>query len=137
MATTASRPEVGSAANRLTDTVHRASHDVASGVEAQHTRELAARIGVYHIVQLRTTIDAGTRRARATIRVTNVEVYNPHSIIASHIIARHCMALRKEIVDAKWFHCDDMPTRFPGNISISQWLIDDFLRRRRGIEPAD
>ena len=42
-----------------------------------------------------------------------------------------------EIVDAKWFHCDDMPTRFPGNISISQWLIDDFLRRRRGVEPTD
>lgn len=38
----------------------------------------------------------------------------------------------EEIVDAKWFHCDDMPTRFPGNISISQWLIDDFLERRRG-----
>jgi len=38
----------------------------------------------------------------------------------------------EEIVEAKWFHCDDMPTRFPGNISISQWLIDDFLRRRRG-----
>lgn len=38
----------------------------------------------------------------------------------------------EEIVEAKWFHCDNMPTRFPGNISISQWLIDDFLRRRRG-----
>ncbi|MEE2664730.1 MAG: NAD(+) diphosphatase [Myxococcota bacterium] len=38
----------------------------------------------------------------------------------------------QEIVDAKWFHCDDMPTRFPGRISISQWLIDDFLRRRAG-----
>jgi len=38
----------------------------------------------------------------------------------------------QEIVDARWFHCDDMPTRFPGNISISQWLIDDFLRRRAG-----
>lgn len=37
-----------------------------------------------------------------------------------------------EIVDAKWFHCDDMPVRFPGNVSISQWLIDDFLARRRG-----
>jgi NAD+ diphosphatase len=38
----------------------------------------------------------------------------------------------QEIVDARWFHCDEMPTRFPGNISISQWLIDDFLSRRRG-----
>jgi len=40
-----------------------------------------------------------------------------------------------EIEDAKWFHCDDMPIRFPGNVSISQWLMDDFLRRRRGAEP--
>ena len=38
----------------------------------------------------------------------------------------------QEIVEAKWFHCDEMPTRFPGNVSISQWLIDDFLSRRRG-----
>lgn len=37
-----------------------------------------------------------------------------------------------EIEDAKWFHCDDMPMRMPGNVSISQWLIDDFLRRTRG-----
>ena len=37
-----------------------------------------------------------------------------------------------EIEDAKWFHCDEMPVRFPGNVSISQWLLDDFLRRRRG-----
>jgi NAD+ diphosphatase len=37
----------------------------------------------------------------------------------------------EEIVEARWFHCDDMPTRFPGRISISQWLIDDFLERRR------
>ena len=38
---------------------------------------------------------------------------------------------KNEIEDAKWFHCDDMPVRFPGSISISQWLIDDFLCRRR------
>ena len=37
-----------------------------------------------------------------------------------------------EIAEARWFHCDEMPVRFPGNISISQWLIDDFLNRRRG-----
>ena len=36
----------------------------------------------------------------------------------------------EEIIDAKWFRFDDMPT-FPGNISISQWLIDDFVRRIR------
>ena len=37
-----------------------------------------------------------------------------------------------EIEDAKWFHSDDMPMRMPGNVSISQWLIDDFLKRSRG-----
>ena len=37
----------------------------------------------------------------------------------------------EEVTDARWFRCDDLPTRFPGNISISQWLIDDFVKRRR------
>jgi NAD+ diphosphatase len=36
-----------------------------------------------------------------------------------------------EIEDAKWFRADDMPMTFPGNISISQWLIRDFLNRHR------
>lgn len=34
-----------------------------------------------------------------------------------------------ELVDARWFHRDDMPMLFPGNVSISQWLIRDFLSR--------
>lgn len=37
-----------------------------------------------------------------------------------------------EIEDAKWFRSDDMPMRMPGNVSISQWLIDDFLKRAGG-----
>jgi NAD+ diphosphatase len=32
-----------------------------------------------------------------------------------------------EIEDAAWFSPDAMPPLFPGNISISQWLIRDFL----------
>ncbi len=36
-----------------------------------------------------------------------------------------------ELEDAKWCHADDMPNTFPGNISISQWLLNDFLRRKR------
>jgi NAD+ diphosphatase len=36
-----------------------------------------------------------------------------------------------EIEDARWFHADDMPNFFPGRMSISQWLIQDFLARRR------
>ena len=39
-----------------------------------------------------------------------------------------------EIEDARWFRKDDMPVRFPGSISISQWLIDDFLERCRAAE---
>jgi NAD+ diphosphatase len=37
----------------------------------------------------------------------------------------------EEIDDARWCHIDDMPNTFPGNISISQWLLNDFLDRRR------
>jgi NAD+ diphosphatase len=35
----------------------------------------------------------------------------------------------EEIVAADWFAADAMPTAFPGNVSISQWLIRDFLER--------
>jgi NAD+ diphosphatase len=35
----------------------------------------------------------------------------------------------EEIVEAGWFAADAMPTAFPGNVSISQWLIRDFLTR--------
>jgi NAD+ diphosphatase len=36
----------------------------------------------------------------------------------------------REIEAAAWFRADAMPPVFPGNVSISQWLIADFLRRR-------
>jgi NAD+ diphosphatase len=35
----------------------------------------------------------------------------------------------EEIEEAGWFSADNMPTAFPGNVSISQWLIRDFLSR--------
>lgn len=34
-----------------------------------------------------------------------------------------------EIEDAKFFRFDALPTLYPGTISISKWLIADFLRR--------
>jgi NAD+ diphosphatase len=34
-----------------------------------------------------------------------------------------------EISEAGWFAADKMPNSFPGKISISQWLIRDFLAR--------
>jgi len=37
-----------------------------------------------------------------------------------------------ELEDAAWFHRDAMPMLFPGNVSIAQWLIRDFLLRKGG-----
>jgi NAD+ diphosphatase len=34
-----------------------------------------------------------------------------------------------EIERAAWFKADAMPSAFPGRVSISQWLIQDFLER--------
>lgn len=36
-----------------------------------------------------------------------------------------------ELEEAGWFRYDAMPKTFPGNISISQWLMQDFVARRR------
>ena len=38
-----------------------------------------------------------------------------------------------ELEAAEWCPADDMPNTFPGNISISQWLVTDFLKRTRGV----
>lgn len=35
-----------------------------------------------------------------------------------------------ELEDAGWFRYDQLPKTFPGNISISQWLLNDFIGRR-------
>ncbi len=36
-----------------------------------------------------------------------------------------------EIEDAGWFSPDALPLTFPGNVSISQWLLKDFIERQR------
>jgi NAD+ diphosphatase len=36
-----------------------------------------------------------------------------------------------EVEDAAFFRWDELPRTFPGNVSISQWLIQDFVERRR------
>jgi len=36
-----------------------------------------------------------------------------------------------EMESADFFHIDDLPTTFPGNISISQWLLNDFIERKK------
>jgi NAD+ diphosphatase len=38
-----------------------------------------------------------------------------------------------EIEAADWFSVNDLPTTFPGNVSISQWLLNDFIARKRGV----
>jgi len=35
----------------------------------------------------------------------------------------------EEIEEAGWFAANAMPTSFPGKVSISQWLVRDFLKR--------
>lgn len=37
-----------------------------------------------------------------------------------------------ELNEAGWFRADAMPQLFPGNVSIAQWLIHDFLDRHSG-----
>ena len=41
------------------------------------------------------------------------------------------MIEEEEIEDARWFKANEMPSFFPGRMSISQWLIQDFLERNR------
>ena len=36
-----------------------------------------------------------------------------------------------ELAEAGWYSADDMPGHWSGNLSISQWLINDFLARNR------
>jgi NAD+ diphosphatase len=42
----------------------------------------------------------------------------------------------QEIEDAGFFHIDAMPKTFPGRVSISQWLLHDFLRRHGRAPPS-
>jgi NAD+ diphosphatase len=35
----------------------------------------------------------------------------------------------EEIQEAGWYAADEMPSVFPGRVSISQWLMLDFLAR--------
>ena len=60
----------------------------------------------------------------------------PHSLMLG-FQARHARGEIRvdgvEIEDAGWFRADAMPPTFPGNVSISQWLIHDFLARYRSL----
>ena len=57
----------------------------------------------------------------------------PHSLMLGFQARWRSGELRidpAELEDAAWFPRDAMPMLFPGNVSIAQWLIRDFLRRR-------
>ena len=54
----------------------------------------------------------------------------PHSLMLGFQARWRAGEIRvdgREIEDAGWFAADAMPMTFPGNVSISQWLIRDFL----------
>ncbi len=56
----------------------------------------------------------------------------PHSLMLGFQASYRAGELRidpAELEDAAWFPRDAMPMLFPGNVSIAQWLIHDFLRR--------
>ena len=58
----------------------------------------------------------------------------PHSLMLGFQARWRSGELRidaNELETAGWFRRDEMPTLFPGNVSIAQWLIHDFLRRGR------
>jgi NAD+ diphosphatase len=61
----------------------------------------------------------------------------PHSLMLGFQARYRSGELRldpAELEDAAWFARHDMPMLFPGNVSIAQWLIGDFMRRRGGAE---
>lgn len=77
------------------------------------------------------------------IRVKNVQYFSsqpwpfPNSLMLGFRAEYASGEIRvdgEEIVEASWFRARDMPNFFPGRVSISQWLIHDFLERN-GIEP--
>lgn len=58
----------------------------------------------------------------------------PHSLMLGFQADYAGGALRlgdAELEDADWFRRDEMPSLFPGNASIAQWLIRDFVERGR------
>jgi NAD+ diphosphatase len=78
-------------------------------------------------------------REETGIEVTDIRYFGsqpwpyPHSLMLGFRARWRSGEIRvdgREIEDAGWFRADAMPPTFPGNVSISQWLIGDFLARR-------
>lgn len=73
------------------------------------------------------------------IRVTNVRYFGsqpwpfPHSLMLgfqADFASGEVSPQAGEIEDAGFYAVDALPKTFPGSISISQWLLRDFVRRR-------
>ncbi len=71
------------------------------------------------------------------IKVKNLEYYNsqswpfPNSLMLgfhAEYDSGDIVIQETEIAEAKWFHYTDLPNR-PAMMSISGWLIDDFIKR--------
>jgi NAD+ diphosphatase len=74
------------------------------------------------------------------IEVTDIKYFGsqpwpyPHSLMLgfqARYAAGEIQVDGAELEAAGWFPADDMPMIFPGNVSIAQWLIRDFLERHR------
>jgi NAD+ diphosphatase len=74
------------------------------------------------------------------IEVTDIEYFDsqpwpfPHSLMLgfqARYAAGEIQVDGAEVEVAGWYPADDMPMIFPGNVSIAQWLIRDFLERHR------
>jgi NAD+ diphosphatase len=74
------------------------------------------------------------------LRVDNLRYFDsqpwpfPHSLMLGFFAEYVSGEIRidgQEIVSADFFRADALPMMFPGKVSISQWLIHDFLRRQR------
>jgi NAD+ diphosphatase len=75
------------------------------------------------------------------VRVENVRYFGsqpwpfPHSLMVAFLAdyaGGSIVADGDEIEDARFFRYDALPDTFRSNISISRWLLDDFLRRKNG-----
>lgn len=74
------------------------------------------------------------------IEVTGIEYFGsqpwpfPHSLMLGFRARYAAGEIRldgDELEAAGWYPADRMPMLFPGNVSIAQWLIRDFLARHR------
>jgi NAD+ diphosphatase len=72
------------------------------------------------------------------IRIQNVRYFGsqpwpfPHSLMVAFVAdyaSGEIVADGDEIEDARFFPCDALPETFRSRISISRWLLDDFLLR--------